>query len=348
MDPLIEVCCFAPPRLSKSFRCLEGQIKTEPEDFVVREIGSVQHVGRGEHLHCWIEKRNLGTHELLEQLSNQLGIARGEIGYAGMKDRRAVTFQWISLPRRVEERLEGLEVDGFSLHECVAHTSKLRRGQLEGNQFRIRIRGGHLIDGNSLAKALEAISLSGVPNYFGPQRFGREGYNVRRGLQLLRKEKKEKNQFLRNLYLNSVQSALFNRVVGLRVEDGLFSTLLRGDVLQDRSTHLSSICSEPLLDRARFEEDKLSIMAPLFGVKCPKSKDEVEQRELKVLNEFSLKLNDFSDFARIVPGERRPLRLIPKNCRFESIQGNWDVSFSLPAGAYATTVLSEFLMWRGV
>ena len=347
MEDLFKTYCLRPPRLLQQLLPVSGTLKVEPEDFQVREIGDVTPSESGEHLHCWIEKRDLGTDELLTMLSRELRISRDSIGLAGMKDKRAVTFQWISLPSEVESRLGEVEFKGFSVHASVLHSAKLRRGQLSGNAFQIRIRAMNGDDRVRLELLWETIASCGVPNYFGAQRFGRDGNTLRLGLKLLKGEKVERNQFLRQLSLHSVQSAIFNVVVGKRVEQATFSAPLKGDSLINLKTHMPSICLNPKVDAAKVEEGRLGIMGPLIGPKCHQTKGEVALLEADALERFGLKLADFNKFSSLMPGQRRPFLLKPTKCEMHDVEGDPLLSFELPPGSYATVLMNEFLMCNG-
>lgn len=343
LETLIQKYCLRPPRLLDGDLPLIGKIKVEPEDFVVREIGGVRHSQSGEHLHCWIEKRDLGTEQLLSALSKHLRISSEQIGLAGMKDKRAVTYQWISVPAKASDRLADIELAGFSLLKAVRHDSKLRRGQLDGNAFEIQIRGAVTQNPAKLEQRFNRIATQGIPNYFGPQRFGHGAENVNRGLSLLKKEKIEKNQFLRGLYLHSVQSAVFNHLVGTRVEEGLFDRVLRGDVLQSRKTHLRSICMSTEVGQERLDQGIADIVGPLLGYKCPPAKAVAASRELASLQKFGLEMEAFKSVAGLLPGLRRPIRVVPTHCSLGAAEGGWRVSFRLPPGSYATVVLRELM-----
>jgi len=131
--------------------------------------------------------------------------------------------------------------------------------------------------------------------------------------------------------------------VGKRVQDGVFTTLLPGDVLLNLKTHMPTTCLKPQVDQSKFDEGRLGIMGPLIGSKCSKAKGEVALREADVLREFGLDLADFKAFSAHIPGQRRAFHLKPRNLVVEEVGGDPLVSFELPAGAYATSVMNEVL-----
>src|SRR5262249_1365365 len=159
-------------------------------------------------------------------------IAVGDVGTAGLKDRRAIARQWVSVPGNVEERLPSLDGDGIRLLQVSRHGNKLRPGHLHGNRFRILIRDVPASQENQalLARLVELLRAQGLPNYYGPQRFGRDGETLAMGWEMLR-GKKVRNSFLKKLALSAVQSALFNHYLGQRLEDDLFRSVLAGDVM---------------------------------------------------------------------------------------------------------------------
>ena len=161
--------------LSSDFPGIGGKIREELEDFLVDEISLYQPCGEGEHVYFRIEKRDLSTSEAIRQLSHRLGRPQKDFGYAGLKDRKGITRQTVSLAGiRVEDVLD-LEFKNLRIISARRHRNKLRLGHLRGNKFRIRIRGVSA-DAEDLAKPiLERIEQLGLPNYFGPQRFGNRG-----------------------------------------------------------------------------------------------------------------------------------------------------------------------------
>ncbi len=171
-----------PPLLTAGLPGIGGRIKMVPEDFEVEEIPAYQPSGAGDYLYLWIEKRGMGAEYFRRQLAQQLGIPAGEIGTAGLKDRHAVTRQMVSVPAGVEPRLSQVEGDGIRLLRVSRHGNKLRPGHLHGNRFRILVREVVPEAGTLLEPLLARIRGEGLPNFYGPQRFGRDGETVLLGL----------------------------------------------------------------------------------------------------------------------------------------------------------------------
>lgn len=321
---------------------VNGRLKTEPEDFVVEEIADAEPTGTGEHLYVWIEKTNLPVHQLMQRLTRGLNLDSREIGTAGLKDARAVTRQWVSMPARVESRLSTIEGDGLKVLKVSRDGTRLRTGHLQGNRFEIRVRGVAGADVERARGLIEGLRVSGVPNYFGPQRFGREGNTLVMGRQLIGGQMLKLNAMLSRLALSSVQSALFNACLAARVSDGLFARVLRGDVIADRKLGIVSVAIDSEVEEERARAGRVVTMGPMFGPKMREARHEVAAREAAVLEASGL---DRAAFARKreLPGTRRPYRLWLDDVGFTPADDGFVVKFELPAGAYATVVLNEII-----
>lgn len=229
----------APPLLTADLPGTAGRIKEVPEDFEVEEIPAYEPSGSGNYLFLWVEKRDMGAEYFARQVARRLDLPPAEVGTAGLKDRRAVTRQWVSVPAEAEDRLTRLDGDGIRLLRVSRHGNKLKPGHLRGNRFRILIRDP--VPGISFEPILDRIREQGLPNFYGPQRFGCGGETVLLGRALLRREPPPasadgrrpnlRSPFLRKLALSAAQSALFNHYLGRRLADGLFRRVLDGDVM---------------------------------------------------------------------------------------------------------------------
>ena len=163
------------PFLTNQYPALGGEIKTRPEDFIVEELPLYQPSGEGTHIYILIEKKEISTMAAMAEIARALGIARKDIGYAGMKDARAVARQWLSVEHMPLEKLQALKLQKIKLLEFARHTNKLKIGHMAGNRFAIRLRKLELPlpDAKKISQeVLEILAKKGVPNYFGPQRFG--------------------------------------------------------------------------------------------------------------------------------------------------------------------------------
>src|SRR5438477_5128857 len=179
---------LTPPLLTPARPGVGGRIKAQPEDFEVEEVPAYEPSGQGDHLYLWVEKRDLGAEYFARQVAQRLGLRPGDVGTAGMKDRHAVTRQWVSVPATVEPLLPQLDGDGVRLLRVSRHTNKLKPGHLRGNRFRVLIRDAAANAGAVAAPVLARLREQGLPNFYGPQRFGRHNETARAGMGLLRRD----------------------------------------------------------------------------------------------------------------------------------------------------------------
>ncbi|MBY0525888.1 MAG: tRNA pseudouridine(13) synthase TruD [Gemmataceae bacterium] len=340
-----------PPLLTADLPGIGGRIKQAPEDFEVEEIPAYEPSGSGEFLYLWIEKRAMGAEFFARQVARRLGIPSGEVGTAGMKDRHAITRQMVSVPAGVEERLGQLDGDGIQVLRVSRHTNKLKTGHLHGNRFKIRVRD---IDANAEARIeplLERLRNYGLPNYYGTQRFGREGETVRIGMALVRDEPTEidgrrinaRNPFLRKLALSAAQSALFNHYLGQRLRDGLFRKVLEGDVMAKWPFGGLFVARDPAVEQARFDARETVTAGPIFGRKTFPAAATAVQREAAILQDAGLSIANFRGFGKLVQGTRRHNVLYINDLDCQLQNGSLQLAFSLPSGSYATVVLAEIM-----
>ncbi len=205
-----------------------AQIRSLPADFQVTEGLGFEFTGDGEHDYLWIEKTGTNTEWLSRQLARFADVPAKDIGYAGLKDRHAVTRQWFSVPRWNSPNWETLEVEGTEILDVQRHNKKLRRGAHKTNAFRIVLRGDGLASHTRLIEErVQLIREQGVPNYFGEQRFGRDGANL--GLADAWAKGKRLPRHKRSLAISSIRSFIFNEALDARVRDETWNTLLPGD-----------------------------------------------------------------------------------------------------------------------
>lgn len=167
---------------------LGGVLKSRPEDFLVEELPLYQPAGQGEHLYLMVEKRDLSTFELIDVIAEHFGVERRAVGFAGLKDKHAITRQILSVhvPTRSPTDFPMLRHERISILWADQHTNKLRRGHLKGNRFSIRVRGVRLDAALQAAEQMEVLATKGIPNRLGPQRFGHLGNNHLVGLAMVR------------------------------------------------------------------------------------------------------------------------------------------------------------------
>ncbi|WP_456414481.1 tRNA pseudouridine(13) synthase TruD [Oceanithermus profundus] len=328
------------PYLTKALSGTGGRIRTESEDFAVTEVPAYRPSGEGEHLYVFLEKRGLTTRQVFDHLSQELRIPEKAIGVAGLKDKHAVTRQWISLPARYADRLPQLEeLSGVRILETGLHTNKLGVGHLRGNRFEIVIRDV-VPEALHLARAvLSELERAGVPNYYGPQRFGLGGRNPLRGYELVTRGKGRGRPWLKKFLIGSLQSLLFNDWLALRMERGLYDRVVRGDVAKKHATRGEFLVEDPEVENPRAAVLEISATGPLHGRKYFEAQAEARAIEDEVLATYGLDREQF----RARKGARRPLRFPLEEAAVEAVDRGLRLRFFLPKGAYATALLREVM-----
>lgn len=322
----------------------KGVIRKTPEDFVVEEIPRIEPGGEGGHLWLWVQKRSANTDWVAGQLAKVAGCRPRDVGFAGLKDRHAVTRQWFSVP--APEAGPGIfsavQIADVQVLESRLHQRKLKRGTLEGNRFELVIRD-FAGDVAETTQRLEKIHGAGVPNYFGPQRFGHAGRNVEKGFSLLnRGVRLPRNK--KSIYLSALRSFLFNQVLAKRVQDGSWNSMLDGEMAMLDGTHSIFPCVLPDTDiEDRCARHDIHPTGPMPGEGGDGPVGEAGALESAVLANWP----ELSEVlcAQRVQAARRSLRLYPAGLEWDFADGSLRVSFSLPPGTYATTVLREILVF---
>ena len=319
-----------------------GRIRSTLEDFEVEEIPLYDRSGAGDHTYVFFEKRGHNTKFVIDEFCRQLGIRFKDLGVAGLKDRHAVTRQWISFPAKFEGRLEGFALPEVRVLEVTRHSNKLGMGHLRGNRFRLRVRGAQA-DALGRARAiLDRLEKTGVPNYFGPQRFGNTGENAVRGLELVRDGRMRGPEGipLKRFLIGSLQSLLFNHYLRLRLERGVYDGLLEGDVAKKHETGGVFIVEDAALESPRAGSLELSATGPLYGRKVtPSAKAASQALEAEVLEAFALGWADFKDRL----GSRRITRIKLESVELEATEDGFWLAFALPKGSFATVILREVM-----
>ena len=325
-----------------------GRIRCAPEDFIVIEELGWQPDGSGEHVFLYVRKSGQNTDWVARRLAEVCEVRADAVSYAGLKDRHAVTEQWFSvqMPGREAPMPCGFTgsrgIDGVEVLAVTRNSRKLRRGALAGNRFRIVVRE---LDGPPAAvlDRLPAIAARGVPNWFGEQRFGRDGGNLERARRLLAGTLRERDRHKRGLYLSAARSHLFNRYLAARISDGSWDQALPGEVLMLDGSHSVFACPQPdatILERLARHD--LHPSGPLWGA------GESLATAAALAGETALAAAETQLCAGLaaegLKQERRALRLVPAQLHGEVIgEAAVQFEFTLPAGAYATTVLHELV-----
>ena len=321
-----------------------ARFKTHPEDFVVEELLGFEPSGVGEHCLVWVEKRDLDSNAAAARLADALGIRRRLVSHCGLKDRHAVTRQWFSLhmPGQPSPEAAALESEGLRVLQITRNTRKLRRGIHQGNRFTIRLREPDF-DVSLAALRWTLIVAKGAPNFFGPQRFGHDGRNVAKALAMFRHEFKPQDRLLRGLLLSAVRSHLFNEIVKERLARGIWDVPLKGEVFGFADNGTLLLPERHRGDEAeRFQNGIVELTAPLWGNGELQSVDEVRAMEMELPMKFPELTTGLE--ACGLRQERRVIRLRPTNPAFEILDnGDLQISFDLPKGTYATTLLREMV-----
>ena len=316
--------------------------RVQAEDFAVEEVLGFVPDGTGQHAWLWLEKRGLNTEEVARRLAHLAGVPPGRVGWSGLKDRRAVTRQWFSVDvGGVREPDWGsLEAPALKVLAVTRHGRKLRRGTHRANRFRLVLREC-TVPAPEMERRLGRAAACGVPNFFGPQRFGHRGDNLTRARGWLLGGNRPAHRHQRGLYLSAARAWLFNRVLAARVRDGSWDRALPGEILMlagSRSHfHCGNVSDEIV---ARVALGDLSPSGPLWGRggEAPSGEAaEVEARALVPERRLCRALERMG-----VAADRRPLVLRPQALAWSRPAADtWRLEFTLPRGAYATTLLNE-------
>jgi len=323
-----------------------GTLKASPEDFCVDEILSFTPNGAGEHVLLRIEKLGENTDFIARQLARFAAVPASAVAYAGLKDRHGRTSQWfcVSLPGRPEPDWHAFETPTVRILEVTRNQRKLRRGAISGNRFHVTVRGlGG--DSEALTERLSHVATDGVPNYFGPQRFGHDGANVGAALRMFQDaDLRCMPRHRRSLYLSAARAYLFNRILAERVAAGTWNHAIPGDVFMFSSGHSlfrGDATSPDIVER--IEHGEIHPAGTLWGIGERLTSEQALAAEDRALGEEGLALMQGLEQAE-VRSAMRPLRVRPIDLewQFDNDRG-LTLSFLLPSGSYATSVLRELV-----
>jgi len=318
------------------------RIRVQPEDFVVDELPLYAASGAGEHTFVRVEKRGLDTEDAARWLANEAGVPLRDVGYAGRKDRVAVTRQWLSVPGLDPEKALALSRPGVRVLEACPHEHKLRTGHLRGNRFEIRVRDVDPVHRERVDAAAERIRLVGMPNRFGGQRFGRDGSNAERGAALLRGEWRSRDRRGARFLVSALQAAVFNEA--LRRRPLALDRVEQGDVARVEATGGLFVVEDVEREGRRAAAFEISSTGPIFGTRVLAPSGAVAEREAAALAAFSVPAP-----AELRPprgirlrGARRPLRVRPE-LAVSHCGAVLEIRCFLPAGSYATVLIEELV-----
>lgn len=328
------------PYISSDLPGLGGRIKDSAEDFRVEELPLYEPSGDGPHIYLTLRRSGLTTRQVAEELARRFGVSTGAVGYAGLKDKEAVTTQTFSLESNLDPKIVEVKAGGdWEILAISRHRNKLKVGHLLGNRFVIVLRepeGGL----NQALTIAERLRVAGVPNYFGPQRFGQAGDNAANGLKLLKAGRRPGRDWHDKFLLSALQSLIYNYYLALRLKRGLFETVLTGDICKKYATGGLFVSEDGSLETERLRAGELSHAGPIFGAKMKAAVGPAAELEAGALADLCLTP---VEAGRAGTGDRRLNRLLIPDLTVAEVEGGLVFSFTLPKGAYATSVMREFI-----
>jgi tRNA pseudouridine13 synthase len=333
------------PLWTQDLPAVGGAIGPELEDFVVDELPAYEPSGTGDHWYVRVQKRGLNTRDAALAIARAAKLSERDIGYAGMKDRHGVTTQWLSVPARAPAPETWTLPEGVTLVGVSRHNNKLRTGHLRGNRFKIGLVGTAPGAAENARALLERMRERGHVNYFGSQRFGRDGRNVADAVAWLTGQTplpRGRERFLSKLYTSALQSEIFNRYATRRVTLGL-ERLLAGEVVRLNGAGASFVVEDLEREMPRFLARDLCLTGPMPGPKMRAAQADASQLEADVLAELELTDAALTELGRHAPGTRRDLLVRPEACAVQedAAANRLRLEFELPSGSYATVLVRE-------
>lgn len=321
----------------------KAKIKAIPEHFVVRENLGFEFSGTGEHLMVRIRKTGENTSFVANELAKVCGVKSKDVGWAGLKDRHAVTEQWLSihLPKSETPDFSSFEEQYPSIQilETARHNRKLRPGDLIGNDFEITL--SEVTDADDVESRIKQVIESGVPNYFGAQRFGRDGSNLSEARRWGRDNVRTRNQNKRSLYLSTARSWIFNHIVSTRLINGVFNKLILGDIVTKPDSTITVDQANIAVLQAELSSGSISLTAALAGDNALPTKENALETEQAIVDAEP-------DLMALIRGnrmrhDRRDVLLKPRDLSYEIKDNLVVLSFSLSSGSFATSIVRELI-----
>ncbi|WP_288061796.1 tRNA pseudouridine(13) synthase TruD [Rodentibacter caecimuris] len=318
-------------------------LKQECADFIVIEDLGYDMSGEGEFVAVKVRKTGCNTLFVGEKLAKFAGVPERNMGYAGLKDRQAITEQWfcLQMPGQETPDFTQFDVEGVEILAVIRHHRKIRTGSLQGNYFEILLRDAQ--ESDELNTRLNFVANFGFPNYFTEQRFGRDGHNLTQALRWAQGEIKVKDRKKRSFYLSAARSEIFNLVVAARIEQGLAQQILPNDIVQLNGSHswFKADESEDLAAlQVRLDSRDILLTAPLIGEENLVSSN-IENAIVEQHNAFSPLMKQEK-----MKAARRPLLMRAQNFQWQFIEEGLKLSFYLPSGSYATALIRELVNYK--
>jgi len=341
---------------------IDVYFKQSKDDFVVTEIPLYDFTGQGEHVIVKLRKKDLSTWDALQIISDTIGCKIRDIGYAGLKDKNALTIQYISINKQFLNEIEKFKHDKIKFLELTRHNNKIKIGHLKGNKFFIRLKRVLPKDSIILQNVVQKISTFGLPNYFGFQRFGIDGDNYLKGQDIINGKINEKNKKLKTMFLNSFQSYLFNSWLSKRVE---ISKLVNAFDAKDIAQKLEMTVDE--VKDLKKQEHPFKVMkgdvmshypyGRIFHVEDLKDesnkfnlRDRVPTgllpgKKSKLALDMALRYEKINDVNTTLDGTRRFAWIFPNDIKtsYNEEKNHFELNFNLPKGSYATEFIRELI-----
>ena len=328
---------------------VRGLIKAQPQDFRVVELLDIEPSGEGEHYWVSASKIRRSTDQVAKSLARFAGVPLRDVGYSGLKDFQAETTQWFSVrvPLKSELRWQDFHMEGVRLERTDRHHRKIKRGTHRANYFELVVRelGGEI---DELPRRIERVRQQGAPNYFGPQRFGRDAGNMPQAIAMLLQGKVVKNRSLRGLLLSSARSWLFNHVVSMNINEGKWATLSNHEPVNLNGSNSVFFAENNAENRARFAQMDIHGTAPMWGRGAEHyMRQGSEQHELELLW-----LSGYKDIMSALEDagldyQRRATRLAVADLEYTISDSDLTLKFELLPGQFATSLLRELITVGG-
>jgi tRNA pseudouridine13 synthase len=332
------------PFLTAHLPGIAGTIKAVPEHFQVEEIMPYTACGEGEHVFVTLRRKGWNTADVAQALQKAFSLKITQVGWGGRKDKAAVTTQTFSLHLPLNMRLDAvghiLDRLPFEIMGIKRHRNKIKTGHVAANRFKIVV-SQPASDAWGKAQAIaEALKCGGIANYYGEQRFGWQMSNLDRAQQLVQKGRAgsgKKDRFM----VSALQSALFNIWLKQRIEGGLFDVVIEGDVVRKTDTGGMFVVDDTADAAQRFAARRLVSTGPIYGYKMMAAVGRAGELEDDIMHALALDPQIFKALG--APGSRRPAQLWLEDLDISPITDGLLFCFTLPSGAYATSVLREFM-----
>lgn len=339
------------PYITQDLPGIGGRLRETPDHFVVEELPLYQPKDEGPHLYVNLTRKGLTTRDIQLRLAKLFSLRTSDVGFAGMKDKYARSTQTFSLGvSHVDSSFVKQAVARISSYLPVIvnwakpHTNKLKLGHLLGNRFTVVVTQLELPQDDAFSRAQRIVALLrkiGLPNFYGPQRFGHEGSNVRRGLEIIQGQRRINDRWLRRLFLSSYQSYLCNCYLVRRIESDNFDRILTGDIAKKYDTGGMFHVKDGTVEQPRYEAQEISFSAPIYGYKMWSATGPAGELEAEVLAKAGITLVQLEKSR--IKGSRRLGRLLLSNLCISQAPQGLVIRFSLPKGAFATTLLREIM-----